>query len=187
MRANSVPVTVVRNATSFGKSAGNPASRTLRTRPSRRYCSIERAATWLHLTFGASSRARVSTTATSTPRPARSIASVRPTGPAPTTTTSASLVLMQGVSVQLDSGRLHELAPLLRLGADVGFERLAALGHGLDAELADARLHRIVVERRVDGGMQGCDDLRGCRRRRDDAEPPRRVVAGNARLGHRRH
>src|SRR5262245_17653886 len=57
------------------------------TRPSRRKISIERAETWLHLTFGGSPARRVSVTVTSTPREASSIASVSPTGPAPTINT----------------------------------------------------------------------------------------------------
>src|SRR5262245_3010544 len=51
---------------------------------SRRKISIERAETWLHLTFGGSPARRVSVTVTSTPCEASSIASVSPTGPAPT-------------------------------------------------------------------------------------------------------
>lgn len=52
--------------------------------------TTERAATWLDLTLGRSPRWRVSSTTTRMPRHARSSASVRPTGPAPTTRTSAS-------------------------------------------------------------------------------------------------
>src|SRR5262245_25620273 len=49
-----------------------------------------RAATWLHFGSGGSCGLRVSTTVTSTPRQARSMASVRPTGPAPTIKTLQS-------------------------------------------------------------------------------------------------
>src|ERR1700749_56705 len=51
-----------------------------------------RAATWLHFGSGGAARARVSTTVTSMPRHARSIASVSPTGPAPTISTSLSVI-----------------------------------------------------------------------------------------------
>src|ERR1700676_3736554 len=53
---------------------------------------MERAATWLHLTFGGSPRRRSSSTVTSMPRRARSIASVNPTGPPPTIRTSVSML-----------------------------------------------------------------------------------------------
>src|ERR1700761_1619778 len=59
--------------------------------PSRRKVSMVRAATWLHFGSGGAARARVSATVTLMPRQARSIASVRPTGPAPTISTSHSL------------------------------------------------------------------------------------------------
>src|SRR5262245_17811044 len=49
-----------------------------------------RAATWLHFGSGGSCGLRVSTTITSTPRQARSMASVSPTGPAPTINTWVS-------------------------------------------------------------------------------------------------
>src|SRR5260370_4525541 len=51
-----------------------------------------RAATWLHFGSGGAARARVSTTVTSMPRHARSIASVSPTGPAPTIRTLVSFM-----------------------------------------------------------------------------------------------
>src|SRR5450756_3062003 len=50
-----------------------------------------RAATWLHFGSGGAARARVSTTVTPIPRHARSIASLSPTGPAPTIRTSNSV------------------------------------------------------------------------------------------------
>src|ERR1700744_3673408 len=50
-----------------------------------------RAETWLHFGSGAAAGARASATVTSTPRQARSIASVRPTGPAPTISTLQSV------------------------------------------------------------------------------------------------
>src|SRR5437868_7829239 len=49
-----------------------------------------RAATWLHFGSGGWPALRASTTETSTPRQARSMASVRPTGPAPTIRTLQS-------------------------------------------------------------------------------------------------
>src|SRR4051794_39805603 len=55
--------------------------------PRRRKTSIDRAETWLHLTFGGSPALRISANTTSMPREARSIAAVNPTGPAPTTRT----------------------------------------------------------------------------------------------------
>ena len=91
MRPNSIPVVVVRNATSLGYSAGSPgASRTRRAIPSRRNASIVRAATWLHFTLGGAPAARASATITAIPRQARSIASDSPTGPAPTISTGAA-------------------------------------------------------------------------------------------------
>src|SRR5262249_8304881 len=83
--------------TSFGCSGGRPASLSAPATPSRRKISIERADTWLHFTLGGSPRLRVSATSTSTPRRARSMASVRPTGPAPTMSTWAESVLLIGV------------------------------------------------------------------------------------------
>ena len=52
---------------------------------------MERAEMWLHLTLGSSLARRRSTTTTATPRLAKSIASVRPTGPPPTTTTRVAI------------------------------------------------------------------------------------------------
>src|SRR6202171_627897 len=51
-----------------------------------------RAATWLHFGSGGAARPRVSIMQTSIPRHARSIASVSPTGPAPTISTSGSVI-----------------------------------------------------------------------------------------------
>src|SRR3984893_10567858 len=51
-----------------------------------------RAATWLHFGSGGAARPRVSIMQTSIPRYARSIASVSPTGPAPTISTSGSVI-----------------------------------------------------------------------------------------------
>ena len=68
---------------------GRPAWRSAAATPSRRKISIERAEMWLHLTLGASAGWRSSATTTSTPREARSMARVSPTGPPPTTSTSA--------------------------------------------------------------------------------------------------
>src|SRR5580693_7958258 len=83
MRADSMPVAVGRKAMSFGWSGGRPALRMVRAIPRRRKISIVRAAMWLHFTLGGSSWARCSTTVTSMPRQARSMARVVPTGPAP--------------------------------------------------------------------------------------------------------
>ena len=60
---------------------------------------MDRAATWLHFTLGGSSRRRCSSTITSMPRQARSIASVVPTGPPPTTSTRVrKRAVMAGIS-----------------------------------------------------------------------------------------
>src|SRR5215813_13662501 len=90
MRDSSVPSTDTHIATSLRYSGGSPVLRILPARPSRRKISIERAVPWLHLTFGGSPARRVSVTVTSTPREASSIASVSPTGPAPTINTLVS-------------------------------------------------------------------------------------------------
>src|SRR5215472_11218540 len=72
MRDSSVPSTDTHIATSLQYSGGSPVLRILSARPSRRKISIERAETWLHLTFGGSPARRVSVTVTSTPREASS-------------------------------------------------------------------------------------------------------------------
>ena len=66
-------------------------SRILSAMPSRRKISIERADTWLHLTLGGSPARLISVTITSMPREARSMASVKPTGPPPTISTLVSI------------------------------------------------------------------------------------------------
>ena len=90
-----------------------------------------RAATWLHFGSGGAAGARVSTTVTSMPRHARSIASVSPTGPAPTIRTSGSF--MAGyhawhawfehsdmlLSFELGAGVLDDDSPALDFGLDV--------------------------------------------------------------------
>ncbi len=79
--------------TSVVKSSASPAARTSSATPRRRKISIVRAATVLHFASAGSSSDRFSTTVTSTPREARSIASVSPTGPAPMIVTCVSTVL----------------------------------------------------------------------------------------------
>src|SRR5262249_6520740 len=79
-----------------------------------------RAATWLHFGSGGSPALRVSTTVTSTPRQATSMASTRPTGPAPTIRTlqpdiSGNLVS----SFRFRAGILHDHGPAIDLGLDV--------------------------------------------------------------------
>src|SRR5579863_4345137 len=91
-RDSSRPVTLVVESTSVLWSGGRPTSRIFLATPSRLYTSIERDETELHLTAGGSPAARASTTTTSTPRHARSIASVKPTGPAPITITFDSVM-----------------------------------------------------------------------------------------------
>src|SRR5258708_7967454 len=94
-----------------------------------------RAATWLHLGSGGTARARVSTTVTLIPRHARSIASVRPTGPAPDINTSDSVIsgmnrtLVPEVlartrfsSFQLGARILDDVSPTVDLGPDVSCE-----------------------------------------------------------------
>src|SRR5580704_16381903 len=61
--------------------------RSLSATPSRRKISMDRAPIWPHFTFGGSLGGRRSATTTSMPRQAKSIASVSPTGPPPTTST----------------------------------------------------------------------------------------------------
>src|ERR1700730_6096790 len=85
-----------------------------------------RAATWLHFGSGGAARARVSTTVTSIPRQARSIASVSPTGPAPTISTSGSImsdIAWRGEldgkhrrSFELRAGILDDASPAIHLG-----------------------------------------------------------------------
>ena len=60
--------------------------------PKRRKVSIVRAATVLHFALGGSPAARGSTTTTSWPRMAASMARQVPTGPAPATTMGTSSV-----------------------------------------------------------------------------------------------
>src|SRR6266851_4129076 len=120
---------------SCGYSAGNPALRTLSANPSRRKISMVRAATWLHLGSGGTARARVSTTVTLIPRHARSIASVRPTGPAPDINTSDSVISGMNrtfvpeasprtwfSSFQFDARILDDVSPAVDLGPDVSRE-----------------------------------------------------------------
>src|SRR3954453_20355287 len=175
MRDSSTPVTAVRNTTSFGYSGGRPALRTSAAAPSRRNCSIVRAATWLHLTFGGSPRARVSSMTTLRPRAARSIASVRPTGPAPRMRTSASTVLMvcvgcvaRATSIELRTRALDDVGPLHGLArdeaAELGRRRRAQLGAGGaragdDLGIGEDGAHLVQ--------QTGDDRLRG-RRGRDD-------------------
>ena len=52
---------------------------------------MDRAEIWLHRTLDAAPAGRRSATVTSMPRRARSRASVKPTGPAPVTSTSVSI------------------------------------------------------------------------------------------------
>src|SRR5918996_247431 len=103
--------------------------------PSRRKSSIERAATWLHLTLGGSPAWRSSRTVARTPRPARSSARVRPTGPPPTTATSVSMIVVISVlsvevprwtaSRQAARRQCHRARPdtqLVGLRSNVGIE-----------------------------------------------------------------
>src|SRR5471032_1792048 len=89
-----------------------------------------RAATWLHLGSGGAARGRVSTTVTSMPRHARSIASVSPTGPAPTISTSLSVMagmnghacgkLQHVSSFQLDARILDNDRPAIDFALYIG-------------------------------------------------------------------
>src|SRR5450755_2488499 len=90
-----------------------------------------RAATWLHFGSGAAARPRVSTTVTSIPRHARSIASVSPTGPAPTISTSGSVIA--GID-RAWCGRLYLRTwfSSFRLGAGIFDDGGPAIDLGLD-------------------------------------------------------
>src|SRR5438552_8017259 len=95
-----------------------------------------RAATWLHFGSGGAARARVSTTVTSTPRHARSIASVSPTGPAPTIRTLDSVISRTGRTF---AGELLEDFLLFELGAGVFHDHRPALDFGLDVSRKTVR------------------------------------------------
>src|SRR5665213_3067088 len=90
-----------------------------------------RAATWLHFGSGGAARARVSTIVTSMPRQARSIASVNPTGPAPTISTSNSVI--SGRASQRESRECLPGAWLasFRLGAGIFDDRGPSIHLGL--------------------------------------------------------
>src|ERR1700730_18810296 len=92
-----------------------------------------RAATWLHFGSGGAARPRVSIMQTSIPRHARSIASVSPTGPAPTISTSGSVI--SGIdrawcgrlylwtwfsSFRLGARIFDDVGPAIDLGPDEG-------------------------------------------------------------------
>src|SRR3982751_1907998 len=139
-----------------------------------------RAETWLHLTFGGSPRRRVSRTTTLRPRAARSIASVNPTGPAPTIATSASnirtalmrsVVLAPARSIELGAGAPDDVGPLGRLAGDEAPELGRARRTELDARCARAGDHVGIDEDTTQFALQPGDDRRRRRRGRDDAEP----------------
>src|SRR3954447_13513281 len=96
--------------------------------PSRRKISMVRAATWLHFGSGGAAGARVSTTVTSMPRHARSIASVSPTGPAPTIRTLVSFMSARRAKrpltedfllFEFGAGVFHDVGPARDFGLDV--------------------------------------------------------------------
>ncbi len=76
-------------------SGGKPAERTASAQPSRRSSSIDRALVVLHRGLGGTSR-RASSTMLSTPRRARSMARVMPTGPAPAIRTGTVTLVVTG-------------------------------------------------------------------------------------------
>src|SRR5258708_2065712 len=92
-RESSMPVTLVQDKTSVLWSGGRPTSRIFCETPRRRNTSIDRAEIELHLTAGGSPAARLSMTTTSIRLHAKSMASVKPTGPPPITTTFDSVIL----------------------------------------------------------------------------------------------
>src|SRR6266566_5602346 len=101
--------------------------------PRRRKISMERAEIELHLTLGGSPARRTSATVTSTPRQAKSMASVRPTGPAPTISTSASSM---GFIALLAASTLST-APDDPGHRAIWTRQTDAASLGLDARLAD--------------------------------------------------
>src|SRR6187401_2751070 len=117
------------------------------------------------------------------PRAARSIASVRPTGPAPTIATSPSRAFAAGVrvcsarttSIELGPRALDHVGPLDRLAGDEAAElggcRRAQLGAG-SARAGDGLG---VDEDGTHLALQPRDDRGRRRRRRDDAEPAGRL------------
>src|SRR6478752_9085170 len=128
---------------------------------------------------------------TLSPRAARSIASVRPTGPAPMIATSASTasVLMVGsrcaalaASVELGPGTLDHVGPFDRLARDEAAELGRRRRTELDPGGARAGDHLGIGEHCAHLGLKLRDDGGRRRRWRDDAEPAGRLVALDARL-----
>src|SRR5258707_1910793 len=101
-----------------------------------------RAATWLHFGSGGAAGARVSTTVTSIPRHARSIASVSPTGPAPTIRTSDSDIADTEEALHGESYRRHFLfllSALFDFGAGIFDDDRPAIDFGLDVSRKTVR------------------------------------------------
>jgi hypothetical protein len=91
--------------------------------------------------LGGSPARLISVTVTSTPREARSKASVSPTGPAPTTSTL--------VSMSHDVGSLHQAYVRLDIVPEVFVELLETQRHRLDAERRQSLLHGGHLQRLV--------------------------------------
>src|SRR3954466_124731 len=96
------------------------------------------------------------------PREARSIASVRPTGPAPAIRTSVSKPVFISRSLELDARGLDHLAPLLRFRLDVGLEFSRLAGRRFDAQVAHVGLDLAVVECGRDLRIEALDDRGRC-------------------------
>src|SRR3954453_20473761 len=98
-----------------------------------------RAATWLHFGSGDAAGARVSTTLTSMPRHARSIASVSPTGPAPTISTLVSFMSRTGRSLAGEPLEETSWYLLFEFGAGVLDDGVPALDFGRDVSRKTVR------------------------------------------------
>src|SRR5262249_52755603 len=95
---------------------------------------MDRAEIWLHLTSGGAFAARRSATITSTPSHARSIASVRPTGPAPTISTCVSGMRRSRSIDSCNLGVVDDLGPARNLRLDPGSVFFGRIGDRLIAD-----------------------------------------------------
>src|SRR6478609_6259310 len=100
-----------------------------------------RAATWLHFGSGGAAGLRVSTTVTSMPRHARSIASVSPTGPAPTISTLVP-VMSRAFPENPASTSQVAFSCLFGLGAGVLDDHGPALDFAFDVSRKTVRCRR---------------------------------------------
>src|SRR5258708_39534626 len=159
-----------------------------------------RAATWLHLGSGGTARARVSTTVTSIPRHARSIASVRPTGPAPDINTSDSVISGMNrafvpeasprtwfSSFQFDARILDNRRPAIDLGPDISRKTVRRRpGQGLQRNRREPVARCGIGNQLSDLPSQLIDDRPGHAGGPQHALPFERFQAGQAPLGSRR-